>query len=217
MTATLFDRLREEWRDDLGSWGATAAEVDAAYEETAARYGEAHRSYHTLDHVASVLRTADGLAADVGIADRRPIRLAAWYHDVVYDPQASDNEARSAVIATAELVSLSVPPDVAQECARLIGLTAGHVVAPGDRAGSVLLDADLAILSASPDRYRAYAEKVRAEYSHLDDATYAFGRVAVLQRFLAGPFIYATPSFRAERDARARANLEHELAVLQGG
>ena len=59
-------------------------------------------------------------------------------------------------------------------------LTATHDVADDDRDGAVLCDADLAVLAAGAARYSSYVEGVRREYGHLDDATFADGRAAVL-------------------------------------
>jgi predicted metal-dependent HD superfamily phosphohydrolase len=215
MAATLVERLKEEWHADLGAWGASPAHLEAAFGQLVTSYQEPRRTYHTLDHVAVVLRTTDGLAADTGATDTAPIRLAAWYHDVVYDPRSHDNEARSAVLAAADMVSLSVPGDIVQECVRLIGLTAHHQAARGDTNGAVLLDADLAVLASSPERYDRYASGIRAEHAHLDDAAYVSGRAVVLQGLLDRPFVFSTAPFRTEREPRARANLERELAALR--
>ena len=71
----------------------------------------------------------------------------------------------------------------------------------------VLLDADLAILGASEDRYARYARDIRAEYAWVPDADYRAGRSRVLQHFLALPRIYFTDVMFEEGEQRARANL----------
>jgi predicted metal-dependent HD superfamily phosphohydrolase len=58
----------------------------------AALYNEAHRAYHTLTHIDSML-TLDGRGR---IVESDAIELATWFHDAVYDPTRSDNEERSA-------------------------------------------------------------------------------------------------------------------------
>lgn len=212
MTGGLIDRLREEWRADLGPFGASASDIDAGFDDLVDRHGERHRRYHTIEHVATVLRTTESLAPLA--TDLAAVRLAAWYHDIVYDPEQSGNEARSAVLAAAHLTGLSVPADTVQEVVRLIELTAIHQVERTDRNGAVLMDADLWILGVSPDRYDRYRAGVRAEYSNIDDRAFDAGRAAVLRRLLAQPHIYCTRDFRAEREPRARWNLERELDEL---
>ena len=65
-----------------------------------ARLREPHRHYHSATHVMWVLRHVEALlpAADPR-TDGDAVRLAALYHDAVYDPRASDNEAVSAQLA----------------------------------------------------------------------------------------------------------------------
>jgi predicted metal-dependent HD superfamily phosphohydrolase len=152
-------------------WGAPADDVAGAYGDIVTRYGEPHRHYHTLEHIHEVLDRVSGTE----------VELAAWYHDVIYDTQASDSEERSAVHAGGELEHLDAPPETVQEVQRLIRLTAGHIVEPGDANGRMLIDADLAILTADRGRYERYARDVRAEYAHLDDDTWRAGRAAALQ------------------------------------
>jgi predicted metal-dependent HD superfamily phosphohydrolase len=176
------------------------------------RWSEPHRAYHDLAHLDEVLRRVDLLA---GEADRPDlVRLAAWFHDAVYDPQATDNEERSAEVATVALADLGLAPDVVDEVARMVRLTATHAVAPGDRHGAVLCDADLAVLASDTLRYQSYAEGVRREYAHLDDATFASGRADVLRRLLDRPQLFTTSYGRREWEQRARANVSAELQSL---
>ena len=78
--------------------------------------------------------------------DPDAVRLAAWYHDVAYDPERADNEQVSAARARAGLRGL-VPDARVDEVERLVLLTAGHDPAPDDANGAVLCDADLAVLA----------------------------------------------------------------------
>lgn len=212
MHGGLIDRLRLEWHADVNPWGASAGDIDATFDDLVARYTEPRRHYHNIEHVATVLRTTESLATEVD--DIAAVRFAAWYHDFVYDPEQSGNEARSAVQAAMQLAALQVPGDKVQECARLIELTASHDVKGLDRNGAGLIDADLWILAVSPDRYDRYRHGVRAEYQNIDEVAFNAGRAAVLRRLLRQPHIYCTNRFRAEREPRARWNLERELAEL---
>src|SRR5690606_3820482 len=133
-----------------------------------------------------------------------------WYHDIVYDPRATDNEARSAVLAAVHLAALSVPSDLVAETVRLVELTATHRTGANDANGAVVLDADLAILGASPERYDRYVAGVRAEHPELTDEAFARGRAQVVRDLLDRRVIYRTPTFRTDRESRARANLERE-------
>jgi predicted metal-dependent HD superfamily phosphohydrolase len=142
------------------------------------------------------------------------VRLAAWYHDAVYDPTRDDNEQVSAQRARAGLRGL-VADERAEEVERLVLLTATHAPEPDDINGAVLCDADLAVLAGPADAYAAYASAVRAEYGHLSDQAFTDGRIAVLEQLLALPELYRLPAVAAEWTPIARANLTAELSLLR--
>jgi predicted metal-dependent HD superfamily phosphohydrolase len=198
------------------SWAALAGDSPTSRTEWAAlveAWSEPHRRYHDLAHLAAVLGIVGELAGPA--ADPDAVRLAAWYHDAVYDPRRSDNEEVSAERARAGLRGL-VPDDRVAEVARLVLLTAGHDPEPGDPNGAVLCDADLAVLASPPPAYAAYASAVRAEYGHLSDEEFTAGRIAVLERLLALPRLFRSPAVAEAWTARARANLTAELSLLRG-
>lgn len=177
-------------------------------------YAEPHRRYHTRRHIEDCLEKLDAWPGLTG-RERRLLAWAVWWHDAVYDPRASDNEARSADLARADLPALGATPAEVDEVVRLILLTAGHHVDPSDRLGVILVSIDLSILAAAPAAYDAYAAAVREEYAHVSEAAWRAGRAAVLQRFLDSPVILPDPAFRAAHEAAARANLAREIASLR--
>ena len=197
------------------AWAALAGDSPTSRTEWSALVGawsEPHRRYHGLAHLAAVL----GLVGELADAADDPgaVALAAWYHDVAYDPERDDHEQVSADRARAGLRGL-LPEARVEEVVRPVLLTAGHDAQPGDANGAVLCDADLAVLASPPDAYAAYASAIRAEYAHLSDERFTAGRVAVLERLLALPRLYRLPAVAGEWTPRARANLGAELALLR--
>jgi predicted metal-dependent HD superfamily phosphohydrolase len=175
------------------------------------RWAEPHRYYHTGEHLDAMLSIVDAnakLAADINA-----VRLAAWFHDAVYDPQAGDNEEASAALAAVALATLGVDEAISDEVRRLVRLTAAHDPEPDDRNGCLLADADLAVLAAEEPVYDAYAAAVRREYRHVPDPLYRMGRARVLSGLLAQPTLYRAVPARAEWTASAHANLRRELAL----
>lgn len=215
MEGRIDDRRREAFAAACAAAGADGPAgrlgpgVLALYAEIGRRYGEEGRFYHTLTHVDAVLAVVGRLARP---ADLPALRLAAWLHDVVYDPRAADNEARSAAFAAERLAPLGVDPGLIQQVQQLILCTQTHEAADG--AGHVLLDADLAILGAPAAAYDAYAAAVRREYAHVPELAYRAGRAQVLTRFLQRPAIFQTPVMRQTHEAAARANVARELRAL---
>ena len=200
---------------DFEAWAALAGDSPTSRTEWAAVVGawsEPHRRYHDLAHLAAVLGLVGALAGSADDPDA--VRLAAWYHDVAYDPERTDNEEVSAARARAGLRGL-VPDDRVDEVERLVLLTAGHDPTPDDANGAVLCDADLAVLAGPPDAYAAYASAVREEYGHLSDEQFTAGRIAVLEHLLALPALYRTPEAARQWADRAAANLTAELTLLR--
>jgi predicted metal-dependent HD superfamily phosphohydrolase len=203
------------------AWVATLRRVGArddiahAGVEVISAYADGRRRYHDLRHLDDVLRNVDDLAPYAADADA--VRIAAWFHDVVYDPTRSDNERQSAVTAERTLHRLRVDKSVVQEVCRLVLLTETHDPAADDRNGAVLCDADLAVLASDPQRYAEYAAAVREEYSHVADDDFRRGRAGVLRSLLALPVLFRTPYGHAQWEATARHNLQTELTLLSAG
>jgi predicted metal-dependent HD superfamily phosphohydrolase len=176
------------------------------------RYGEPHRRYHTRAHLTAVLDLVDELAGHADDPDL--VRLAAWFHDAVYDPERADNEERSARLATRMLADTDLSPAGLQEVARLVELTTTHAPDEDDRNGQVLCDADLAVLGSDPGEYAAYTAAVREEYAFVPDEFFAAGRAEVLNGLLALPKLFHTPPARERFEERARNNIRTELMLL---
>src|SRR5690348_1527399 len=100
-------RLRADWTRQLAPFGAGAEPVAKAWSDLESAYERPDRHYHTLRHIAQVLGTIDRLRDRA--LDPVSLRLAAWYHDAVYDSRAKDNEERSADLARAVLPALGMP------------------------------------------------------------------------------------------------------------
>jgi len=207
--------LLERWSRLLEALDADPAAVAAAGEELARRYGEAHRAYHVLAHVTQVLDDVDALLSTGEPADDPvAVRLAAWYHDAVYEPGAADNEQASAELAEQRLTTLGVDPDRRARVDALILATREH--RPDGPDERVLVDADLAVLAEDPPAYAAYVAAVRREYAAVPEPAWRTGRGAFLQGLLARPALYATATMRRRAEAAARRNLARELADLDG-
>ncbi|WP_167454706.1 HD domain-containing protein [Micromonospora arborensis] len=207
--------LLDRWRvAALGAGARPDAESTRAGEQLLTRWREPHRHYHTVAHLTAVLDVVDQHAE---LADRVDVvRLAAWWHDAVYDPRAAGdaNERDSAALADSVLTGLGVPAPTVAEVRRLVLLTAGHEVAPGDTDGALLCDADLAVLATSPAAYERYAAAVRREYAHVPEPAFRAGRAAVLTGLLTLPALFRLPPLASRWEVPARDNVRRELAAL---
>ncbi len=177
--------LRRRWGRLLGEFGVVPDRANPVLDRLVAAYSEPHRHYHTLEHLAEMVAVADRLSA--ACADPRAVELAVWFHDAIYEPRATDNEERSALLAAECLEDLVIGPDLIGKVVELVRATA-HLSddrPPADPDTAALRDADLAVLGSSEERYRRYAADIRKEYAFVPDDAYRNGRTAVLERFLA--------------------------------
>jgi len=198
--------------DLLASWSRLLPDQIELGESLVAAYTDSARHYHDLRHLDQVLRSIDSLAAEAD--DVEAVRLAAWFHDAVYDVRATDNEERSAQLAETSLTDSGLTAGRIAEVARLVRLTATHAAELDDANGVVLCDADLSILASGPDAYASYTRAVRVEYAHVAEDDFRRGRAAILQQLLDLPRLFGTKRGRRDWEAIARANLSRELRLL---
>ena len=78
----------------------------------------------------------------------------------------------------------------------------------------MLCDADLAMLATEPQKYKAYVQDIRTEYSHLPVEDYLRARVRILHKLLARPSLFVSPLGSAWEEP-ARQNLSGELQRLE--
>ena len=189
-------------------------DVEATGRALLARWCEPHRRYHDIAHLRGILGYVDELAAYAADADA--VRLAAWYHDAVYDGLPDDEE-RSAQTAETELAVLGLPADFVAEVARLVRMTITHDPECGDRDGEVLSDADLATLALPAEDYQRNSVAIRAEYAHVPEDMFRAARARMIEALLAEPQLFRTPVARHRWETAARANLRDELVTLTQG
>jgi predicted metal-dependent HD superfamily phosphohydrolase len=217
--ATPFLKMCSHYWDELMSF-CQVANITARERELAhliASYGEPHRYYHNLGHVIYVL---DGLlessmeAKILPREERANVRLAAWFHDIVYDTRRQDNEERSAERAATSLRALGLEENCVKRVGDLICMTKNHHAADGDLAAWWFIDADLSILGGAPEDYQNYVAGVRKEYAWVPDHEFYPKRRAILQGFLDRPTIFMTAEHRRWEEPEARANIAGEIALI---
>ena len=186
----------------------------ALFAAVRAAYRSPGRHYHAWSHIEACLGEFMGIAWD----RPRAALLALLFHDAVYIAGRSDNEARSAEMASDAMRQWTDADEAEQQSVEgMILATAHHHANPGASADTLrLLDIDLAVLGAPQDEYARYAEGVRAEWvpQVVSAAEFSVGRSRFLKGLLAQVQIYHTPSMRSHRESAARANIEREVAAL---
>lgn len=165
------------------------------------RLAEPQRYYHTVTHIHALIQLAAPL--QLSVPESHLWTLAAAWHDVVYWPTRSDNEAASKQLWNRHASDCIMEPAVQQWVGAAIDATAGHCLADSDlelrlpshlsprgpELAAWFLDADVAILGVAGPRYMAYADQIRHEYSHVPPAVYTTGRASVLTQLASHPLV----------------------------
>jgi len=179
------------------------------------RHAEPQRHYHDWSHVEALLNHM--ASVESGLNDPDAVGYAILFHDAIYDPQAKDNERRSAELLTETAPPL--PPERLANTRRMIEATEGHFL-PDDLNDDAqadcayFLDMDLCILGASPERFDIYEDQIRLEYAHVPDETFREGRAEVLRHFAERDRLYFSQWGIRRFEAKARDNLARSLASL---
>ena len=174
------------------------------------------RDYHAWSHIEACL----GEFRQTRFDHPRTVLLALLFHDAVYVPGRSDNEARSAELADRLIAQYTdLAADDRRRVSELIVLTAGHHAGAGlDDDACKFIDIDLAVLGEPWPVYQAYADGVKREYcpAVVSEPQFTAGRLAFLDALLRQPQIYLTAEMGEQREAAARRNIAAERAALGG-
>lgn len=182
------------------------------FAQLVAAYQQPQRKYHTLAHLRECLARFEPvleLAPHPG-----EVELALWFHDAVYEVRGQDNELQSAEWARRSVLEAGASVESAERIHALVMVTR-HDALPATADEQLLVDVDLSILGASPERFDEYERQVQAEYVWVPGWMFRSKRCAILEGFLARPFIFNTPHFRTVLETQARENLQRSIARLQ--
>ena len=197
------------------AWSSLGRPAPAGLQaELITAWSEPHRHYHDQRHLRECLalwmrwREHSPRAGEVAIA--------LWFHDAIYDPQASSNELNSAAWAARSLVRAGADSDTAQRVHDLVMATQHDAPAAlgASLDAQLLVDIDLSILGSPAERFERYDQDVRKEYAWVPGFRYQEARAQVLQSFLDRPRLYHGERAVALLEAQARINLAAALSRL---
>jgi predicted metal-dependent HD superfamily phosphohydrolase len=183
-----------------------------AFRDLERHYCEAHRHYHNPRHIDECLQEFDLARGEA--ANPVALELAIWFHDVIYDPHANDNEERSAKLTIERLHQVS--KDLAGEVHDLILTTKTHT--PGTvQDAALLIDIDLSILGKPDERFAEYEVGIRKEYAWVPINVYREKRSEILRGFLNRDRIYTMKYFYDRYEACTRRNISTLISELDRG
>lgn len=166
-------------------------------------YSEPQRYYHTCQHIVECLDLFHDIKQD--LHDPIAVELAIWFHDVVYDPQATDNELQSAELMKHHCQKFLTVSQLTQIYDWIVA-TQKHAHA-NDSDLKYLLDIDLAILGSNQTRFVEYEQQIQKEYAWVSPELYKIKRGDVLAYFYQMDSIYQSDYFSRLFEQRAKENL----------
>lgn len=189
---------------------------DQHIRELRQRYSEPQRHYHTWQHVEALLGHYETIRDQ--LRDPTAVLWALYWHDAIYDPQASDNEDKSADLL-AEMAAPDLSDATLKRADTIIRATRQHLVPPGLSAEDqsdleLFLDIDLSILAAPEMVFDQYETQIRQEYAFVPEPLYLEARSDILKGFLKRQRLYFSDHFFNLWEDRARTNLQRSIAML---
>lgn len=144
----------------------------AAYMQEA--WSEAHRKFHTLEHLFDILKKIK--SSKFSAEEKEILTLAAYFHDVIYDPRASDNEEKCESLVL-KICKHPEKPTVAE----IVRATKTHEKTNSELI-NFFLECDSAILySKNAQELFDYEEKILKEYQFVDYSIYKQKRCEFLR------------------------------------
>lgn len=163
--------------------------------------------YHNHQHIVECLELFYEIKHQ--LKDLIAVELAIWFHDIIYDPQASDNEEQSAKFMQKHCVGILKRAEL-EKVARWIIATKKHLPTK-EHDLKYLLDIDLAILASSTQRFTEYEQQIQQEYAWVPPETYQVKRAEVLTKFYQKQPLFQTQYFQQRFEEAAKKNLATTL------
>lgn len=197
------EKFQQYWTQFSAELILDKKQAEVLYSLLENAYTESQRYYHTIQHIIECLDLFHQIKAQFN--DPITVELAIWFHDIIYDPKASNNEEQSAALMQKYCSNLLVSDQI-QKVYDCIIATKKHQ-ASIDQDLNYLLDIDLAILGSSTVRFAEYEQQIQQEYAWVEPELYKLKRAEVLQYFFQMKPLYQTEYFRQLFEDQAKQNL----------
>ncbi|NNJ92233.1 MAG: hypothetical protein HKP55_11200 [Gammaproteobacteria bacterium] len=170
-------------------------------------YSESHRYYHSQRHILFCLKQFE-LVAD-RLTDGVAVALATWFHDLILDPSANDNEEQSKRLFQ-ELAKNYLPVQLIEKTSSLIMSTC-HIDVPANIDESYIQDIDLSSMGEGWDSFVRDVDDLRKEYSHMSDEQFIDVTKNFYHKMLGREKIYTSDYFHEHCEQQARDNIKRYM------
>lgn len=210
-----FTALKTAWKTASEAFFEDHSKLEVHFWELAQLYSEPWRKYHTLEHIVELTTAIHGVEG-LTPEQKTYLTIAAFYHDAIYYPTSSTNEAESAeLLKDHSSKSSSKDPSAVSRLSNLILMTKSHleILSSIDPLDQLFLDLDMSILASHPDRYALYRRQVRNEYACYNDEQFLKGRLQFLKS-LEGKKILRSSQFESLNEKNL-INIKQEIQDLE--
>jgi predicted metal-dependent HD superfamily phosphohydrolase len=204
------NRFTELWSRNLVQGASNKA--PQIYQLLINAYNEEQRVYHTQQHIEHCLTLFDEIKNQLNNADS--VELAIWFHDVIYQINAKDNEELSAELF------MSMSQEVLQPAIR--HQVYQHIIATLHNGSEMLehdtrymVDIDLSSFGLPWDKFIQNSREVREEMSHIPDEEFYPKQCAFQQSLLKHGRFYQTDYFFKHYEQTALNNIADYYVQLK--
>ena len=175
-------------------------------------YREAHRHYHSLDHIEHCLRMFDQCRHLASDADA--LELAIWFHDVILEPGKRDNEARSADLYL-DTTQGVLRDDLGAAVHGMIMATLHDGTSLDHPDAIYMVDIDLSSFGLPWEAFLRDSQDLRTENPQVCDEEYHLNQTGFQRGLLARPRFYLSDFFFERFERQARDNLARYFDYLE--
>lgn len=204
-------QLAERFSDLWQRYAGAESNPDPVWAMLKLHYDEPHRFYHTLNHLHQCLGELD--AASDRVEEFDAIEMAIWFHDVIYQYGAKDNEPLSAD-AFRELAAPHMAADFVNRVCELI-IATKHTGDAQDVGEAFMVDIDLSGFGLPWEGYLADSNALRKEGPNVSDEQYYGGKLRFLDGLLGWKSLFQTDYFRDRLESGARTNIKRYSGDLR--
>ncbi|MCZ6667783.1 MAG: hypothetical protein O6932_03865 [Gammaproteobacteria bacterium] len=196
------DRFQQLWRRCLLDQAIDNSTIIHQYLIEA--YSETQRVYHTLHHIQHCLSLFDKISSELQNPDA--VELAIWFHDLVYQPGAADNEQLSAD-QFMEMTRGIFDAPLRSTVVELIMATL-HCGTDIDNSDTkYMVDIDLSSFGLPWPEFLRDSNNIREEMGCLSDEVFYRKQIAFQRNLLDQPRFFKSDYFYDHYENQARKNL----------
>jgi len=156
------------------------------YNDMVNRWSESHRFYHNLNHLNYIIEKLEKSYFDGIITEpeRNKLIVVAFFHDIVYNPKADDNESQSVRYFIEKCKDIGVATDDFIDDVSMMIMDTKYRVKPNDSLSSIFWEIDNSILDSNINKLIEYEHQIFKEYQWVSYDVYKENRIKFLESSL---------------------------------